>query len=597
MMTELHPGLILFAGAILVPLLRGSAKSAAFVGAPALALLQLFRLTEHSSEPIAIHGMELVLMKVDNTSQLFACIFILITLLNAIYMLHKQRSLEYSAGLLYSACTVGVVLAGDFATMFVCWEMLTICAATLILAAGMPNARAVALRYSLVHVVGGVILMAGIILVTGEGGWEVRKIGLGSTGGLLMLIGIGVNCAFPLLHSWLPDAYSAGSPGGSVFLSAFTTKAAVYVLVRTFPGTEALIWIGCAMAIFPVLFAVIEDDLRKVLGYSLINQVGYMVVGIGIGSAWSLNGTACHAFSHILYKSLLFMSMGAVLHQTGRSRCTELGGLARYMPWTCAFCIVGAASISAFPFTNGFISKSMILSAAGGHEADILAHPVAWLLLLLASAAVLKHAGIKVPFFAFFSHDSGLKCKEAPRCMLIAMGVVAFLCIFMGCFPGLIYQHLPNPNPAAGIYHPYTVAHVLSQSQLLVFSALGFFMLLLAGIYPAEIRCTNLDADWFYRRGGPVLFAFFDRSLNAINSAAQTVIVGRWLSFLCKLAAHGPWALTIVAANTWYCLTRVPEELRAKRLKRIRCIGRSHSIPIGFTAAVAVVLVFVWWWV
>ncbi|MFT5129737.1 MAG: multicomponent Na+:H+ antiporter subunit D [Rhodothermales bacterium] len=595
-MTELHPGLILLAGAILVPFLRGSAKSAAFVGAPALALLQLFQLSEHSSPVIDIHGMQLVLMKVDNTSQLFACIFILITLLNAIYMLHKQRSLEYSSGLLYAACTTGVVLAGDFATMFVCWEMLTLCAATLILAAGMPNARAVALRYSLVHVVGGVILMAGILMVTRDQGWAVTTVGLGSTGGLLMLIGIGVNCAFPLLHSWLPDAYSAGSPGGSVFLSAFTTKAAVYVLLRTFPGTEALIWIGCTMAIFPVLFAVIEDDLRKVLGYSLINQVGYMVVGIGIGSTWSLNGTACHAFSHILYKSLLFMSMGAVLQQTGRTRCTELGGLARSMPWTCFFCIIGAVSISAFPFTNGFISKSMILSAAGGHEAGVAAHPIAWLILLLASAAVLKHAGIKVPFFAFFSHDSGLKCAEAPRSMRIAMAAVAFLCIFLGCFPGVIYQHLPDPVAAAG-YHPYTVAHVLSQSQLLVFSALGFFMLLLAGIYPAEIRCTNLDGDWFYRRGGAKAFAFFDRSLNAINSAAQTVIVGRWLAFLCKLVGYGPWSVAIFAAAAWYSIIGTPADERAEKLDVMRRIGRSHSIPIGFTAALAVLLVFAWWWV
>jgi multicomponent Na+:H+ antiporter subunit D len=319
--------------------------------------------------------------------------------------------------------------------------------------------------------------------------------------------------------------------GGAVFLSAFTTKTAVYALARTFPGTEELIWIGAAMTAFPIFFAVIENDMRRVLSYSLINQVGFMMVGIGIGTQLSINGTAAHAFAHILYKSLLFMSMGAVMFRTGKIKATDLGGLYKSMPWTALFCIIGAASISAFPLTSGFVSKSMVLDAAAHGHMSII-----WLTLLFASAGVFHHSGIKIPFFAFFGHDAGHRVKEAPPSMLIAMGIAAFFCIFLGVYPKFLYSILPYPVD----FVPYTGSHVLFQLQLLTFSALAFTLLLLSGIYPSEIRAINLDSDWFYRKGGRLFYQVMDKGLNAINRTAERVFIGKFIVGLAKFVRELP---------------------------------------------------------
>ena len=194
------------------------------------------------------------------------------------------------------------------------------------------------------------------------------------------------------------------------------------------------------MTLFPIFFAVIENDLRKVLAYSLNNQLGYMVVGVGIGTQLALNGAASHAFAHIIYKGLLFMAMGAVLYRVGTIKASELGGLWRSMPKTTVFCIIGSLSISGFPGFSGFVTKSMTLSAA------FATHEV-WLFvgLLIASAGVVDHSGIKIPFFAFFAHDSGKRCEEAPTNMLIAMGVAAF--IALSILPNTAVRHFTfGPN-------------------------------------------------------------------------------------------------------------------------------------------------------
>jgi len=411
------------------------------------------------------------------------------------------------------------VFAGDLFTLFLFWEILTVSATLLILARRTARARGAALRYFLVHVVGGLCLLAGIVIrYVATGSLAFDQIGLGGPGSLLIFIGFGINCAWPLLHNWLVDAYPEATAAGTVFLSAFTTKTAVYALVRSFPGTEALIWIGGAMTLFPIFFAVIENDLRRVLAYSMINQIGFMVVGIGIGTQLAINGAVAHAFNDILFKALLFMSMGAVLHRTGTTRATDLGGLYKSMPWTCAFCLVGAISISAFPLFSGFVSKSMVMEAVGLGNMHLL-----WFVLVFASAGVLEHAGVKIPFFAFFAHDSGIRCQEAPRNMLLAMGATAFLCIFIGCFPGYLYRLLPYATD----YTPYTLGHVLSQTQLLCFFAMALALMMLAGVYPAEIRAINLDADWFYRKGGRLFYRLVDWLFNGLNGLAQRCF-GEW---------------------------------------------------------------------
>ncbi|MDX1411206.1 MAG: proton-conducting transporter membrane subunit, partial [Nitrospirales bacterium] len=309
----------------------------------------------------------------------------------------------------------------------------------------------------------------------------------------------------PLLHNWLTDAYPEATPTGTVFLSAFTTKVSIYCLARAFPGTEMLIYIGMAMTCFPIFYAVIENDLRRVLAYSMINQLGFMVCGIGLGTALAINGAVSHAFNDVIFKGLLFMTMGAVLHMTGRMNGSDLGGLYKTMPWTTGFCIVGACSISAFPLFSGFVSKSMVMAAALEQG-----YGWVWIALLFASAGVFHHAGIKIPFFAFFAHDSGIRVKDPPINMLIAMGLSAVLCVFIGSYPWLLYSLLPMPVD----YVPYDLTHVLTQTQLLFFSALAFCWLKLRGLYPPELPSVNIDVEWVYRKLGPQII---DKSVGILQ--------------------------------------------------------------------------------
>jgi multicomponent Na+:H+ antiporter subunit D len=431
-------------------------------------------------------------------------------------------------------------------------------------------------------------LLAGIVIhVNQTGSIQFDYLGLNGLGSYLIFLGFGLNCAWPLFHPWLTDSYPEATITGTIFLSAFTTKVAVYALARGFPGTEALIWIGAVMTGFPIFYAVIENDLRRVLAYSLVNQVGFMVCGIGIGTALAINGAVCHAFNDILFKGLLFMSMGAVMYRTGKINGTDLGGLYRTMPLTCIFCMVGAASISAFPLFSGFVSKSMVMDAAASGHMRIV-----WFVLLFASAGVFHHAGIKIPYFAFFSHDSGLRPKEAPIHMLLAMGIAAFLCIFIGTYPAPLYALLPYPVD----YVPYTAPHVVGQTQLLFFSALAFTLLLRAGIYPAEIRCINLDADWFYRKGGKVFFLIFDRFLNGLNRFCDRVFVKGIVGTLCTVSKDIAARLSlIVMVSIWILMGVRGERLRIKKMN-LYADMMGGTVLIGIGAGVStlfLVLIFI----
>ena len=541
MIEFIPPAFIFIGGALLVPLLRGRVKSAYMMLLPLISFYFLVTTQVGTAWEVHFLGFDLIPFKVDRLSLVFGYIFHLISLIGVIYTLRIGNDLEYVAGLIYGGSALGVVFSGDLFTFFVFWEMLTVSALWLIWARRTKASQAAGFRYLMVHVFGGLVLLAGIIMyISEEKTINLGFIGLHSPATYCIFIGMGINAAWPLLHSWLTDAYPESTVGGAVFLSAFTTKTAVYALARTFPGTEPLIWIGAAMTAFPIFYAVIENDLRRVLSYSLINQVGFMMVGIGIGTELSINGAAAHAFAHILYKSLLFMSMGAVMFRTGKINATDLGGLYKSMPWTALFCSIGAASISAFPLTSGFVSKSMVLDAAAHGHMSII-----WLTLLFASAGVFHHSGIKIPFFAFFSHDAGHRVKEAPASMLAAMGIAAFFCIFLGVYPKFLYSILPYPVE----FVPYTAPHVLSQMQLLMFSALAFTLLLLSGIYPAEMRAINLDADLIYRKGGRLFYQVMDKGLNAVNRIAEQVFVGGVLVSLARFVKDLP--VKLLAKICW----------------------------------------------
>jgi multicomponent Na+:H+ antiporter subunit D len=505
LITELPPFLLFYIGAILAGLCQGRVRATVLLGTIALSALNLWQLPENFRITSSLMDLDLIPVQLDRLNLLFGYLFHIAALIGVIYSLHVKDRIQQSAAMLYAGSALGAVFAGDLLTLFVFWEMLALSSVFLVWARRSNRAYHAGMRYLILQVISGLLLLAGIIIhYQNTGSLEFTYIGLEGPAAWLMFIAFGIKCAFPGFHTWLTDAYPEATPTGTVFLSAFTTKVAIYAMARAFPGTELLVTIGAVMACFPIFFAVIENDLRRVLAYSLINQLGFMIIGIGIGTELAINGAVAHAFNDVIFKGLLFMSMGAVLYRTGRINGSELGGLYKSMPKTAILCIIGAASISAFPLFSGFVSKSMIMSAALKENYDIT-----WLLLLFASAGVFHHAGIKIPYFAFFAHDSGIRCKEAPNNMLLAMSIAAALCIGIGIFPELLYQHLPFDTN----YSAYDITHILTQTQLLFFSALAFIWLNLKGMYPPELPSTNLDSDWLYRRP---LAGLLNRSLSLI---------------------------------------------------------------------------------
>jgi len=498
-MLEVAVTVPLFVGAILALVTRGKLRSILMLAAPVVGAYLLYTLPTGATVEVDFMGMELTPIRIDSLSLLFGYLFHLAALIGIIYSLHLKDTAQLVSSLAYAACAVGAVFAGDLLTLFLFWEGLALTSSILVFARRSNRSLGAGIRYLLVQVLSGVLLLAGAIAWQhGGNGLDFGHIGIESMAGKIICVAFGIKASFPFVHNWLTDAYPEATPCGTVFLSAFTTKVAIYALARGYAGTEMLIYVGVTMACFPIFFAVIANDLRRVLAYSLINQLGFMVVGIGIGTELALNGAVAHAFNDVLFKGLLMMSMGAVLRVTGEMRGSELGGLYKKMPYTTLMCMIGAASISAFPLFNGFVSKSMIVSAViqEGHD-------WVWLGLLFAAAGVFHHAGIKIPFFAFFGHNSKHieTAHRPPLNMLVAMTISATLCIGIGCYPQALYQLLPYGN----YYDPYTAGHVLAQMQLLAFSALAFMSLKLYKIYPPELRSIHLDAQWVYRRFVPTI--------------------------------------------------------------------------------------------
>lgn len=492
--SHFAPAIPLFVGALLLLVTTGKLRAAIMLLAPVAGLLNLLVMPSEYSTTYVIMGLELHPTRIDRLSILFGYLFHIAAFIGALYALHVKDKVQDVAALAYAASAVGAVFSGDLLTLFIYWELLAVTSVLLIFARRTEESRTAASRYLVIQITSGVLLLGGAIFYASAGNsLEFNHIGLDAPGGWLLFIAFGIKSAFPMLHNWLTDAYPEATVTGTVFLTAFTTKVAIYALARGFAGTELLIYIGGMMACFPIFYAVIENDLRRVLAYSLINQLGFMVVGIGIGTELAINGAVAHAFNDVLFKGLLMMSMGAVLHVTGEMRGSELGGLYKKMPKTAVLCMIGAASISAFPLFSGFVSKSMIVSAV-----LLEGYSPIWLALLFASAGVFHHAGIKIPFFAFFYKP----CKhvetahEPPGNMLLAMTIAALFCVGIGCFPQQLYSLLPYQIE----YSAYDVSHVLAQLQLLAFSALAFTWLKLAHIYPPELKSTNLDAEWLYRR-------------------------------------------------------------------------------------------------
>lgn len=489
MIEWVHPGLLLIFGAALIPFLKGKVKEGYLVALPAAAFLLVVFLDPGRYGVFNFLGNELVMGRVDKMSLVFSYIFTLMATIGMVYALHVKNDLEHIAGLTYAGSALGVVFSGDLFTLFLFWEIMAFASVMLVWARG-KEGEGPGFRYLLVHVFGGVALLAGIVIHATEtksivfdalphGGW----------GGALILLGFLVNAAAPPLHAWLPDAYPEATVTGTVFLSAFTTKTAVYVLARGFAGMELLMWLGAFMTLYGVGYAMIENNIRRLLAYHIVSQVGFMVAGIGIGTQLAINGAVAHAFAHILYKALLMMGMGSVIFMTGKRKATELGGLYKTMPITFVLFMIGGFSISGVPLMSGFISKSMTISAAGE------AHRIAiYIMLTLASCGTFISTTLKLPYAVFLGEDKKIPAKDPPVNMIWGMGLAAFFCILLGVWPNLLYQLLPNPVD----YHPYTLEHLFQSFQLLAATGL-VFLLFLKKLHPEPT--ISLDTDIAYRMG------------------------------------------------------------------------------------------------
>jgi multicomponent Na+:H+ antiporter subunit D len=458
-------------------------------------------------------GNSLIFGAADKLSIVFGWVFTIMSFIGIVYALHVKDNGQHMAAFLYIGGSLGVTFAGDYFTLFVFWELMAFASAYLVFAKREKEAIEAGYRYILVHIFGGVCLLGGIILhyVSTQSIAIGPMTNDGSLAFYLILVGVIVNAAVPPLHAWLTDAYPEGTVTGSVFMSAFTTKTAVYVLVRIFPGTELLVWMGTIMALYGVVYAVLENDCRRLLAYHIISQVGYMVAGVGIGTDMSLNGSVSHAFAHILYKGLLFMGAGAVIQMTGKRKLTELGGLYKTMPITLVLYMIGGFAISAFPLFSGFVTKSMVVSGAAHDH-----RPWVALLLTMASAGTFLHTGLKLPYYMFFAKDSGIRAKEPPVNMLIAMGMAAFMCIGIGVFPGPLYKLLPF----AVHFDPYTGDHVTSALGILLFTGLGFFMLL-KKLDPEPT--ISADTDWVYRKGSRIFMWFVNKPISIYETYLSNI--------------------------------------------------------------------------
>lgn len=523
------PALLMILGAVLVPFLPAAGRRTLAIGLPVITLVLVWLLPDGTSLRFDFIGLELAPVTSDPLARLFATIFALMAAIGAVFAWSQASRLEAAAALGYAGGAIGVTLAGDLITLFVFWELMAL-GSTMVIWCGGAAARAAGLRYLAIHLFGGVLLMAGIAgVIAGGGQVAFGAMQADSLAHWLILIGFLINAGAPPLSAWLPDAYPEASWSGTVFLSAFTTKTAVFVLMRGFPGEEVLIWVGLYMVVYGLVYAFLETDLRRILAYAIVNQVGVMVVGIGIGTELALNGVAAMSFAHILYKGLLLMTAGAVLYRTGKRDITELGGLGKTMPVTALFAGIGAITALGLPLTAGFVTKTMVTLAA---EESHLA--LVWVLLEISAAGIVLHAGLKYPWFVFFDRDRGLRAKEAPPSMLLGMGLLAGLCLAIGIYPETLYALLPNVVN----YEPYGWGKLLVVLQIIAFSALAFFLLL---DLVRQRRSMTIDWDWFYRRLGVELGnEFRTRSMEAIQDAQADLMVRLENLFQRIYRHHGP---------------------------------------------------------
>ena len=524
LISWIHPGLVICLGGLLIPFIPWRRlKQAYFLLLPVAGLAILVATSTGKFGavppwPAALHKWyvpflqyTLDIVRINKLSMLFGYVYVIAAFCMNIYALGVKNDWEHVAAMIYVGSALGAVFAGDLFTLFFCLEIMSWAPFFLILFRGTKKAMRAAVRYILWHHFSGLCILAGILLHAHQTGsiefahmpWGWGGEYLGSN---LMLLGFIINAATTPFHSWLSDTYSEATPSGSIYMTAFTTKTAIFCLIITFSGVPLLMWMGAIQAVFALFLAVLENDGRRLCSYHIISQIGYMVAGVGMGTEMGLNGAASHALCHIIYNALLYMGAGCALVVVGTAKFNELGGLYKYMPIAFWLYMIGGFSISGFPLFNGFVSKTMTIEAA-----EFIQRPIIYLLLEGATVGTFLHTGLKLPWNIWLQGreepppEIRAKLKDSaintPVHMLIGMGILAFLCIFLGVYPKILYDMLPYPVE----FVPFTVTRVFSITQMFIFSFLGFWFLrkLVKG-YPTY----TLDTDWFARIPGKLFIQF-----------------------------------------------------------------------------------------
>ncbi|MEW6289432.1 MAG: Na(+)/H(+) antiporter subunit D [Thermodesulfobacteriota bacterium] len=534
----LHPALILIIGGLILPLMKGPIRKPYLLLVPVLTFLSVLAMNKGVHGVVQFIDWQLIFGRVDNLSQIFGYIMSLMCIIGTLFALNVEEDAQHIAAWFYVAGSLGVIFCGDYVVLFLFWELMAFASVFLVWFRRGPQSLATGYRYLLIHTIGGLFLLAGFVLRYYNTGGDLSFVPLGvdtpSLATYLILIGFIVNAAVPPFHSWLPDAYAEASVAGAVFMCAFTTKTAIYVLARGFAGMEILIPLGAVMALYGVVYGVIENDGRRIFAWDTVSQVGYMVVGVGIGTNLAINGACAHAFAHILYNGLLFMGTGSVLYMAGTCKLNELGGLYKKMPRTFFFTLIGGLSIAGFPLFSGFVSKSMIISAGLAEH-----HYWAGFALLLASGGTFLLAGLKVPYYIWFGKNNCTserweKAADPPWNMQAAMAVAAVMCAFIGCYTPYLYNMLPFPVA----YHPYTAYHLSETLQIIGGTGVMFFVL---KRFMEPTATISLDLDWFYRMAGRGFMWVDSRIFQFIDSCVGEIYRYVGLFSLMTIARFWSW--------------------------------------------------------
>jgi len=363
----------------------------------------------------------------------------------------EKIPLFYSALLLCLTGLLGITQTGDIFNVFVFLEISSLASYALISLGSDRQALTSAYQYLIMGTIGATFYLIGVGLIYSQTGslnmQDLANILPGvlhlktvETGFAFIMIGIALKLALFPLHLWLPNAYTYAPSVVTVFLAATATKVAVYVMLRmlftvfpqgfavTTPAEELFIVAGIAGIIIASVYAIYQENVKRLLAYSSVAQVGYMVLGIGFASATSVTAALVHLFNHALMKGALFMAIGAIIYRIGACRMDQIHGLGRAMPWTFGAIIIGGLSLIGVPGTAGFISKWYLVTAALEQGAWI---SVA--VILIGSLLAVVYVGKLIEALYFKPRvETGTQVSEAPLLLLLPTWVLVLANLYFG---------------------------------------------------------------------------------------------------------------------------------------------------------------------